>query len=732
MKLKSLKLKNFLSHKDSLIDFDKVNPITMIMGTIDGDFRTSNGSGKTTILEGILYALYSKTRLTSNKNATLDDVVRWNSDGKMSVELQFEINSHLYKIARTRDKDRQKGVVTFEVFSEDKWKSLSEEKKGKTDSEIEKLIGIDYDTFCASICFQQKEVDKFVDATESERKAIIKNILHLDKYEFWSTSTKAKRQIWETNLKSTEKQLEAINVNVLDMELKQKESQELEIKLNVLAHEKSAIESQIEKLRHQQILFNDKIEKKLSISNQLRDRKETIKRLTAQIASSSLKREEYLKLYDNKKNDYKKLETRFNEIKDNFLIEKQEIQKDGKAADAKLKTSEKELETSSANYYKYKGELELLEKSINDIQVLEATRCPSCYTQISTSTKQSALDFLAAHKKLLAKQFSEFQEEFTRSRLSVEQNKNELESIKERLQDYSKWAKEKLHLQDTMKLLKESAQEAKMIIDDQKSIMQENNSIVEQYGKDVEKLEQDLIPLSIDTNQFDELNKKISEKNNKLDTSNRLITEQQIKKGRLSNEIEQIKSALDRSELLRAEREIQLKERFYFDELVKIFGKEIPTLIIENTCLELSDEANKILRSLSGDSIEFVTQRLNKDGTPKEVFEIEITRPSVPHPILIDSLSNGQKFRVVFAIRVALSRLLVRRRGMSPMEFLFYDECFGALDEKGIDDVVEVFKYLKNEFAHQLIITHGTGLRERFDNSIILVTQTNGVSKVAT
>ena len=66
------------------------------------------------------------------------------------------------------------------------------------------------------------------------------------------------------------------------------------------------------------------------------------------------------------------------------------------------------------------------------------------------------------------------------------------------------------------------------------------------------------------------------------------------------------------------------------------------------------------------------------------------------------------------------------------MEFLFYDECFSSLDEQGIDDVIDVFRYLKSEFAHQLIITHGTNLKDRFGDNIIVVNQNGqGISKVA-
>ena len=180
----------------------------MILGAIEGDFRESNGSGKTTIIEAILFALYEKTRLTDNKNATLDDMVRWGSDGRMEVSLEFQIEEKLYKITRTRDKNKSKGTATFEVLKSGKWTSLVEAKKNETNKSIVKTIGIDYETFCASICFQQKEIDSFVNATETERKNIIKNILQLDRYDTYRDRAKVKVGMLESEIQALDKILE--------------------------------------------------------------------------------------------------------------------------------------------------------------------------------------------------------------------------------------------------------------------------------------------------------------------------------------------------------------------------------------------------------------------------------------------------------------------------------------------------------------------------------------------
>ena len=58
---KTLKLKNFLSHDESEIDFEKFNT-ALIMGAFDGDPERSNGAGKSVLFEAITWALFGKSR----------------------------------------------------------------------------------------------------------------------------------------------------------------------------------------------------------------------------------------------------------------------------------------------------------------------------------------------------------------------------------------------------------------------------------------------------------------------------------------------------------------------------------------------------------------------------------------------------------------------------------------------------------------------------------------------
>src|SRR5207302_11033102 len=78
-----------------------------------------------------------------------------------------------------------------------------------------------------------------------------------------------------------------------------------------------------------------------------------------------------------------------------------------------------------------------------------------------------------------------------------------------------------------------------------------------------------------------------------------------------------------------------------------------------------------------------------------------------------EMFSGGESFRVNFAIRIALSRLLAHRAG-TRLQTLVVDEGFGSQDQEGRDRIVEAIQAIEAEFEKILVITHLDDLRERF------------------
>ncbi|MBI4079146.1 MAG: SMC family ATPase, partial [Candidatus Levybacteria bacterium] len=75
--------------------------------------------------------------------------------------------------------------------------------------------------------------------------------------------------------------------------------------------------------------------------------------------------------------------------------------------------------------------------------------------------------------------------------------------------------------------------------------------------------------------------------------------------------------------------------------------------------------------------------------------------------------SGGEAFRVNFAIRLAISKLLTHRAG-AKLQFLVIDEGFGTQDAPGRARLIEVIDAIKDDFEKILIITHLEELKEEF------------------
>ena len=182
----------------------------------------------------------------------------------------------------------------------------------------------------------------------------------------------------------------------------------------------------------------------------------------------------------------------------------------------------------------------------------------------------------------------------------------------------------------------------------------------------------------------------------------------------------------ERSTGMREQRDSLAKRVAILTDLRDAFGVNgIPAMIIEHTLPELERDANRVLQQLTGGRmhVRFDTQRETKSGTLRETLDIIISDEKGTRPY--ESFSGGEKFRINFAIRVALSRMLARRAGVR-LRSLFVDEGFGALDAEGRQRLVEAVKAVQDDFDLVLIITHIDELREAFPTQIQVTKSDSG------
>ncbi len=163
-----------------------------------------------------------------------------------------------------------------------------------------------------------------------------------------------------------------------------------------------------------------------------------------------------------------------------------------------------------------------------------------------------------------------------------------------------------------------------------------------------------------------------------------------------------------------------------YRELAEAFGKRgIQALLIETAIPEIEIEANRLLDRMTDYrmNVKIETQRETQRGTTLETLDINIGDELGTRNY--EMFSGGEAFRINFAIRVALSKLLTNRAG-APMPTLIIDEGFGTQDSVGIEKLREAINSIQDDFNLILVITHIEELRDAFPARIEVAKTADG------
>ena len=151
-----------------------------------------------------------------------------------------------------------------------------------------------------------------------------------------------------------------------------------------------------------------------------------------------------------------------------------------------------------------------------------------------------------------------------------------------------------------------------------------------------------------------------------------------------------------------------------YQEISAAAGKDgIQALLIEDAIPEIEQEANYLLSRLTNNQSHISIESLRdlKRGGTKETLDIHISDPSGIRPY--ELFSGGEAFRIDFALRIAISKLLARRAGTA-LQTLIIDEGFGSQDEEGLSLIMDVIHKVQDDFQKVIVVSHLPGMREQF------------------
>ncbi|MHA1912135.1 MAG: AAA family ATPase [Candidatus Kariarchaeaceae archaeon] len=197
LNLIKLQLKNIKSYQDETINFIKKNNV--IIG--------QNGSGKSTILEALVFGLFHKRPSQAIKTNT--DLLR-NGANKGSITVRFEIGGKNYE---TETIINESGVTTKKLKYLDTGHVV--EKVNDVVADLEHITGgIDADVFRNVVYSEQGQIAELADLTPKKREELINKLMGLEKYEQASKHVYQVLKRLNGRIESKESQIESLKLGI--------------------------------------------------------------------------------------------------------------------------------------------------------------------------------------------------------------------------------------------------------------------------------------------------------------------------------------------------------------------------------------------------------------------------------------------------------------------------------------------------------------------------------------
>jgi len=236
IQIKKLTVKNFMSVGNATqgIDFDR-RDLTLVLGEnldLGGD-GSRNGTGKTTIINALSYALYGNAL----SNIRKDNLVNKTNGKNMLVSLDFNVGGQDYRIERGRKPNVLKFYVNHEA------QAATDEAQGEnreTQEVIERIMGMSHDMF-KHVLALNTYTEPFLSLKANDQRAIIEQLLGIT-----LLSERADRI----------KELNRLTRDSISQE---------EFRIRAEQEANKRIEEQIESLRRRQVLWQKKYDSDLHV-----------------------------------------------------------------------------------------------------------------------------------------------------------------------------------------------------------------------------------------------------------------------------------------------------------------------------------------------------------------------------------------------------------------------------------------------------------------------------------
>jgi exonuclease SbcC len=240
-----LRISGFLSYRDPAeLDFTRFD-----LACVSG----SNGAGKSSLLDAITWALFGQARRRDEALINLQSDVA-------EVTLAFSYEDADYRILRSLRRGKT-GILELQTrptakaaseplpLDQGAWKPLTERTLKETQSRIEQILRLDYDTFVNASFFLQGKADLFAQQTPARRKEVLGNILGMEIWEIYKARAAEKRRRQEAELATVLGRLGEIGAELSEEAPRRARLTDLEAELSRLTAARKSQASALEAAR---------------------------------------------------------------------------------------------------------------------------------------------------------------------------------------------------------------------------------------------------------------------------------------------------------------------------------------------------------------------------------------------------------------------------------------------------------------------------------------------------
>ena len=509
MKILKVRLKNIQSlYGEHEIDLSKHSFIESPLFLITGD----TGGGKTSILDAVTLALYSRTtRHGSEKAESLAESIMSRNTTECFAEVQFEVNGKQYKSRWESDrrfnrkldvKNRATKPEMVLVNMEDDTDNRS--NKQEVLEEIERITQLDFEQFLRSVMLAQGEFTRFLKAKPKERAELLEKMTGTVIYQQISAKVFEKYKQESSILEKLRLQMGQIQILSLeDLEAKNLEKSTIQTKVSYLESQIKQIEPQIIALQNL-----EKITKEIT---ELRRQEEQINE-----AFLSMKPQIEALGEHEKAIEFEKELAEISRLQSEIQEKKQKIQASNEkqvAYSEELQKAKKAFETENKAYELFKLNKTEKEKLIREKLIpLEVERQQIAQELIALEEDLLVLEaeFKSAVKKDTSKyqisgSLSEAQAKIAKNReeiIHVEQKfdgrkntailQKELQELNEERLNLQKWENTANTFLDKQKELlrkKSENQQDNILLEQAKAELEQNNKVISDLEKEIALLE---------------------------------------------------------------------------------------------------------------------------------------------------------------------------------------------------------------------------------------------------